>query len=155
MANKISVEPHESTEKQSWMDNVASFVDLILRYLEIDQWELSILFCGDSYISELNKKYRSVEGPTDVLSFEQGDEYIDENDETWFTAGDILISVDTLMNNAQIFEVTINEELKRLLIHGVLHLNDMDHATNDPDEQMLQLQERILGNFPSIILIKE
>lgn len=155
MANKIAVERHESTEKKTWMDLVTPFVDSILKYLDIDQWELSILFCGDTYIAELNKQYRSIEGPTDVLSFDQGDEYIDDNDETWFNAGDILISVDSLLENTNRFNVSMNEELKRLLIHGILHLDGMDHATNDPDEQMLQLQERITGNFSGDILIRE
>lgn len=58
--------------------------------------------------------------------------------------GDMVISLDSLKRNADYFSVSEDEELYRLLIHGVLHLLGEDHATNDPSEPMLQRQERLL-----------
>ena len=137
------------------MDSVEPFLQEILSYLNLDSWEVSVLFCDDSYIAELNEKYRNIEGPTDILSFEQGDEYIAEDGVTWFTAGDLLVSTQSLADNAERFNVSLNEELKRLLVHGILHLNGMDHSSNEPEEPMLQAQEKILVDFSQTILIKE
>ena len=98
---------------------------------------------------EWNKNYRKIDAPTDVLSFENGEEYTDEEG-NWFSAGDIVISLETLPKNAEYFEVDKNTELKRLLIHGLLHLNGMDHEPEhiekgvEPECEMLVLQEKTL-----------
>ena len=65
----------------------------------------------------------------------------------WFSAGDIVISVDTLAKNAVEFDVSQDQELKRLLIHGILHLSGMDHSDNSPEQPMLQFQEIVLQDF--------
>ena len=59
-------------------------------------------------------------------------------------SGDIAISLDTLRENAGRFRISEDEELRRLLIHGILHLDGMEHPTNRETEPMLQLQENIL-----------
>ena len=155
MSNNISVTCNENIPAPLWLDRVSPYMDKVLARLDIDNWELSVLFCDDAFIADLNKKYRDIEGPTDVLSFEQGDEYIDDEDITWFNAGDIVISLDTLKKNAEQFEVDVNEELKRLLMHGILHLDGMDHADNSPEQDMLQFQEHLLAGFTADIVFKE
>lgn len=155
MPNTISVSCHEKTQQPPWIDHVAGFVEQVLDRLSLDQWELSILFCSDPCIAELNERYRGITGPTDVLSFEQGDEYVDEAGSTWFTAGDLVISLDSLAHNASRFNVSMNEELKRLLVHGILHLDGFDHATNDDGEEMLVFQEKLMDSFSSTTIIRE
>ncbi len=155
MSNSIAVSCHEKTEQPLWMNHVEDFVKQVLEHLSLDHWELSILFCSDPCIAELNKRYRDIDGPTDVLSFEQGDEYIDQEEITWFTAGDLVISLDSLAHNAERFAVPVNEELKRLLIHGILHLDGFDHATNDAGEEMLIFQEKLMDSFSSVRIIRE
>ena len=71
----------------------------------------------------------------------------------WFSAGDIVISIDTLQRNSETFEVPVDEELKRLLIHGILHLDGYDHADNSPEQEMLQFQEKILAQFADVHII--
>ncbi|MDR2898584.1 MAG: rRNA maturation RNase YbeY [Spirochaetaceae bacterium] len=137
------------------MERVEPFASAALEKLDIDRWELSILFCGDEFIAGLNRQYRQIGKPTDILSFEQGDEYIDEDGITWFTAGDLVISVPALQRNAVNFEVSEDEELKRLLIHGILHLKGFDHSDNSPEQEMLVLQEQVLSamrDLPPIIV---
>ena len=63
--------------------------------------------------------------------------------------------LDSLKSNAETFHVSVNEELKRLLIHGTLHLSGMDHSDNSPQQEMLQLQEKILGEYESTIVYQE
>ncbi len=155
MSNCINVDCDEHISRPSWLDNVVPFMDKILERLDIDNWELSVLFCDDAFIADLNKKYRNIDEATDVLSFEQGDEYIDDEDVTWFNAGDIVISLEMLKKNAEHFEVSVNEELKRLLVHGILHQDGMDHSDNSPEQDMLQFQEHMLVGFADDVVFKE
>jgi len=127
--------------------SLLSFVNNLLTHLHYYDWELSILFSRDPFIQNLNKTYRNIDAPTDVLSFEMGECYEDENGNKHYNAGDIVISFDSLKNNVKNFSVSLNEELKRLIIHAILHLSGMDHSTNLQDEPMLLLQEEILEIF--------
>ncbi|MCM1321461.1 MAG: rRNA maturation RNase YbeY [Bacteroides sp.] len=161
--NSVLVSAAENCEEPQWIAKIEPFVLNVLALRKIENWDLSVLFCRDPFIAELNKQYRNVDAPTDVLSFEQGDEYIDDDGDVRFSAGDIVISLDMLEKNAADFSVPQDEELKRLLIHGILHLSGMDHTAvlnddaayeanpacgGDRDrDEMLSLQETILRSF--------
>jgi probable rRNA maturation factor len=123
-----------------------AFVQAALALIGKDNWDVSLVFCKDAEMQRLNKAYRGRDEPTDVLSFPLGDEYTLEH-ETRRTAGDIVISTDTLRENSAFFKVNELDELRRLLVHGLLHLAGNDHETNDPSEPMLVLQEEILGKL--------
>ncbi len=134
---------------------IEQFILEVLNKLECKNWDISVLFCSDAYIKNLNKQYRNIDGPTDVLSFEQGETYIDEDGSNRFNSGDIVISLDSLKFNAEEFEVGLNEELKRLLIHGILHLKGMDHSDNSPDQEMLRFQEALVRQYENVIIYRE
>jgi len=153
MKNNIFIDMEEGCNAPQWFEKVEPFLQKVLEKLELDHWEISILFCRDPFIHELNRQYRKIDNPTDVLSFENGEEYEDESGERWFTAGDIVVSLDTLGSNCKEFCVTPDDELKRLLVHGILHLKGMDHSDNSPEQEMLVFQEKILKelNYPQII----
>jgi probable rRNA maturation factor len=95
--------------------------------------------------------YRKKEGPTDVLSFSQTDNPIPEN-VPFRSAGDIVISMDSLKRNSREYQVPLEDEFKRLLIHGILHLSGMDHGelsgqNDDEDKKMLEMQEKLMEKF--------
>lgn len=154
--NNIDISVEEGIETPAWFDTVEPFVRKILEDRKIDGWELSVLFCSDAFIQNLNRTYRDIDSPTDILSFEDGDEYIDDSGVKWYSAGDIAISIATFTKNAAEFGVPAEEELKRLLVHGVLHLSGLDHGEahigkdrtfeggSEEERQMLVLQEEIL-----------
>ncbi len=126
----------------------------VLEHIGKDKWEISILFTDDEFIRQLNRDYRGKDEATDVLSFAQ----VDAKDGFptkggRFYAGDIVISMETLAKNSSYFNVSMNEEFKRLLVHGILHLSGMDHVNNDPDQEMLVYQEKILNNFTGVVLL--
>jgi probable rRNA maturation factor len=128
------------------LKNVTPFIEAVLTHLGIDGWELSVLFCADPFIATLNKQYRDIDAPTDVLSFQYSE-----------TVGDIAISLDTLASNAREFNVPVDEELKRLLVHGVLHLAGYDHThtlDGSPQQEMLILQEQVLTELKDYTIIK-
>ena len=158
MKNKIIVDVEDGFTSPAWIDSIPDFVARVLDDLGLEGWELSILFCSNDFIAQLNKQYRKTDGPTDILSFEQGDDYTDENGDSWLIAGDIIISVEMLETNAEQYETTVDEELKRLLIHGVLHLDGYDHGEarvqvgKEPQNTMLVLQEKLLSTYTAKII---
>ena len=159
MANRIFVSVQEGVKEPEWLDKVQDFLLLATNQLGFDNEEVSVLFCNDEYIKELNSSYRNIDAPTDVLSFENDEEYEDEEGK-WKCVGDIAISLDTLPVNAEYFNEDTNAELKRLLVHGLLHLNGMDHGEEHIEKglapvcEMLVLQENILEKLKDEIIIK-
>ena len=131
-------------------EEIEFFILNVLDKLGKQNWNLSVLFCNNAVIQELNKQYRNLDEPTDVLSFIMG-----ETAGERYMAGDIAISLEMAEENARCFGIFIDDELRRLLIHGILHLSGMDHKSNDKDEPMLILQEKILAELHTGIKHKE
>lgn len=135
----------EGVAEPSWVDRLIAFALRVLAEEGHDGWDLSILLCDDPTIRDLNARYRDKDEATDVLSFELGDSYQDEEGAERYAAGDIALSLDTLRTNAAYFSVDEDEELRRLVIHGILHLGGQDHGDNEPSQPMLRRQEAILS----------
>jgi probable rRNA maturation factor len=133
-----------------WLDRARDFALAVLERLAKDRWDLSILICDDAFITGLNRQYRDKDEATDVLSFEQGDAYRDPDGIERFLAGDIVISLDALARNAEEFGISRDEELRRLIAHGVLHLSGLDHEDNDSARPMLLLQEELLRDLAAL-----
>ncbi|MDR1278781.1 MAG: rRNA maturation RNase YbeY [Treponema sp.] len=144
--NRVAVNAEE-IPLPPWTDAVYRYALKVLEELGKNNWDLSVLFCNDAYIRSLNARYRRKNEATDVLSFSLGETLDGEGGETRFLPGDIVISLETLRENARYFETPEDEELRRLLIHGILHLNGMDHTTNEITEPMIGLQEKILTDL--------
>lgn len=124
-----------------------------------DNVEVSITIVDNDRIHEINKEYRSVDRPTDVISFaiEDDDEDYLENffnsemgdDEIVLPRllGDIFISIDQAEIQADEFGHSFEREFGFLAVHGFLHLNGYDHQTDEDEKIMSDLQDKILeGN---------
>jgi len=151
--NNVTINAQE-VDLPPWSDNACNFALKVLDEIKRDNWELSILFCDNKTITGLNSQYRNKNEPTDILSFNLG-ETVQEEGKTVFLPGDIVISLETLKENAQYFNTPEDEELRRLLIHGILHLDGMDHETLEKNEPMLELQENILNKLKTEKIISE
>ena len=157
--NRVYVAMQEGIDEPDWFESVEPFVNKVMGELKFDGEEISMLLCNDTYMQELNKTYRNIDSTTDVLSFENDGEYEDEEGK-WKCAGDIVISLDTLPVNAEYFNESRNDELKRLIVHGLLHLNGMDHGEEhieknvQPVCEMLVLQEKVLEKLKDEKIIK-
>ena len=140
------------TEEKIDLNKVKDTLKKLVSYYKEDR-DFSVTFVTDSTIQSMNKEYRDIDAPTDILTFrlDDGDsfpiqfdedmEWMDEGEEM----GDIFISLDSMRRNAEQFEVKEEEELSRLLLHGLLHLRGLDHSTNDfQKEEMLIEQEKVL-----------
>ena len=157
--NRVFIAMQEGLDEPDWFENLEPFVQKALTELKFDGEEISMLLCNDIYMQELNKNYRNIDSTTDVLSFENDEEYEDEEG-LWKCVGDIVISLDTLPVNADYFEESRNDELKRLIVHGLLHLNGMDHGEEHIEKgtapvcEMLVLQEKVLEKLKDEKIIK-
>ena len=123
----------------------------VLDSQSIDHTTASIVIANDSYVHELNLRYRGKDEPTDVLSFvsDTGNDPIPvtQPEEPERCAGDIIISPDAVARNAELFGASKEEELRRVIVHGMLHVCGRTHETNNADEPMLKLQEELLQRW--------
>jgi probable rRNA maturation factor len=103
--------------------------------------DLSIVVCNDNFIQNLNREYRNVNRPTDVLSFPS--EEVDPEDGSRYL-GDIIISLPRATAQALEANHPIAEELSMLAIHGVLHLLGYDHQNEAEKKEMWQKQAAYL-----------
>lgn len=147
----------EDVPLPAWSKAAAGFAKKVLKALDLDGWEVSALFCSNRYIKSLNAQYRNKDEPTDALSFsagggEPGGPFAGTAKGRLKAAGDIVVSLDALEENAVFFNVSRDEELRRLLVHGILHLFGFDHATNDAGEPMLKAQEEMLARLGGEII---
>ena len=98
------------------LENEAQYEDWISRIIEsegFDEGEINYIFCDDEYLHKINVEYLDHDTLTDIISFD----YTVGN----LIQGDIFVSVERVQDNANDFKVSFEEELKRVLSHGVLH----------------------------------
>lgn len=113
-----------------------------LRTHGLEDCEVSILITDDLEIETLNRKYRQITAPTDVLAFAMNDG-IDGNLHSHLL-GDVVISVQTAQRQAADKHHSLEIELAWLTVHGVLHLLGYDHQTPQDAAIMFEKQEEIL-----------
>jgi len=138
----------EDGDPPQWSKNLEKFALDVLRELNLNNVEIAILLCSKKRIQELNRSYRGKDYPTDVLSFSQLEEPIADGirefDGEESFLGDIAISLDVVRKNAKEFNVTYEEEIRRVITHGILHLIGMEHNDSSETSEMIEIQERIL-----------
>lgn len=132
-------------DRENYLDGgrgkaLVALTERILRYLDLpERSQVCLSFVSDEDMRELNRRYRKIDRTTDVLSFAQrdvGDVGI---------LGDVVISYDTAVRNSQRFSVTVEGEIRRLVVHGILHLLGFDHAEKRQRETMRGKESEILG----------
>ena len=85
--------------------------------------DISVVFCSDPYILEVNKQYLNHDYYTDIITFDycEGD----------VVSGDLIVSIDTVTSNAELYKSTYSDELFRVVLHGVLHLCGLGDKSNE------------------------
>ncbi len=125
---------------------VRKFIDFALTKLDLKNVMFNVIIIDNEQIHRINKEYRGIDRPTDVISFAL------EDDETFIKTdkrilGDIYISIDKARQQAEEYGHKLLRELCFLTIHGILHLLGYDHMTKEDEEVMFGLQERILSEY--------
>ena len=131
------------------------FNDVVLESLKFEdfdtQCEVSISIVDNSEIKNINKQFRHIDKETDVLSFpqltfEEG-EVADVNENDEIILGDIIISIEKAISQAEEYGHGLRREIAFLTAHSMLHLMGYDHMESEERDIMFEKQEKILGNL--------
>ena len=137
---EISVVDREEFIDDPARENLIRLVEKILVYLDLSaRSELCISLVSDGDMRELNRQYRQIDATTDVLCFPQ------KSEATPDLLGDIVISYETAVRHSRKLEVTIEEELRLLVVHAVLHLIGFDHKKRKEREAMREKEKEVLS----------
>lgn len=128
------------------LEEVNSFIDFATNYLKLDNIMFNVIIVDNEEIHRINKEYRNIDRPTDVISFAL------EDDDTFIkidkrVLGDIYISIDKAIEQSKEYGHSLLRELCFLTIHGILHLLGYDHMNKEEEKIMFDLQERILKEY--------
>ncbi len=125
---------------------IKKIAERMLKTLHIESSELSILLTDDDTIQALNREHRSKDSPTDVLSFPLMDPDDDQlNTLDGGPLGDVVISLDRALLQADARGAALLEEIRALLAHGILHLLGYDHETDAEEAEMNQLADKLVN----------
>jgi len=140
---------------QAEADALHDCAEKLLDLLDRTDDELDVILVDDAEIRDLNRSYRSRDRATDVLSFSQLEQHADDDsgatsghpDET-VLLGDVVISIETAARQAAAGGWALDEELNRLLLHGLLHLLGYDHEAGPEQERIMTAEEsRLAGQL--------
>lgn len=122
---------------ESWDENISQALEKASKILDKDfsNMEVSIVFSNDQHIQDLNRTFRHKDSPTNVLSF---------NAEIEGELGDIILSRETVMREAQVAHIPPLHHTLHLIIHGFLHLLGYDHVEDNEAVEMEGMEIRIL-----------
>ena len=127
---------------------VKKTVDAVLEHEKIDfPCELTVTFLNNSKIQKLNKEFRDIEAPTDVLSFPSGDYPGEFSEDKPCYLGDIAISLERAEKQRQEYGHSLEREIAFLVAHSVLHLLGYDHIEESDELTMFAKQETILSEM--------
>lgn len=128
------------------LDGLVRFV--LLKMECPDATDVTLTFVTNERIHELNRDYRGIDRPTDVLSFECDNKPFDDEDleaAGEFELGDIVIATDVALAQTREYGTTFEEEVTLLTVHGLLHLLGYDHIEDDEAEVMEALEDKLIA----------
>ena len=150
MQIEISNQQEKMTVTQAIEDRIIEVLEETARVHEVDDLaEVSLMFTDDETIHEMNREYRGIDRPTDVLSFalEEGEEEEIYGGPEENLLGDIIISVETATRQAEEYGHSVEREMAFLALHGMLHLLGYDHKEEEERKEMRAQEEAILASL--------
>ncbi len=144
--NKIEIFK-EVEEEIKELETVQKVLEKALEKEKLENTYFNLIIVDNNYIHELNKKYRNIDRPTDVITFALEDEnsIIIPNEDR--ILGDIYISIDKAREQSQEYQHSLLRELCFLAVHGFYHLLGYDHQTKEEEKIMFQKQEEVLEEY--------
>ncbi len=137
---EISIVDREEFIDGPGREELVRLVERILAYLDLSaRSELCVSLISDVDMRELNRRYRQIDATTDVLCFPQ------KSDVNPDLLGDIVISYQTALRHSRRLEIMIEEELRLLIVHAVLHLLGFDHKKKKEREMMREKEKEVLN----------
>lgn len=121
------------------LDNEENIVDWLIQASKAENQSLGqvdFIFCSDDYLLEINKQHLNHDYYTDIITFPLGVDPIEAN---------VFVSIDRVEENAQLYKVNLEDELHRVIIHGVLHLFGYKDKTEDEQISMRSKEDYFLA----------
>ncbi len=133
------VQPPHFSYSQDILDGISENISKNIPTHQI--WTLNIVFLDAVGIQNLNKKYRNIDAPTDVLSFHYVEDFSVLTDDD--VAGELVFCEEKIISQAQQFGLGVQKEFYKLLIHSLLHILGFDHETDEEYEEMRTWEQDI------------
>ena len=133
-------------EKIEELETIENLLNFIIKKEKLENCLFNIIIVDNEYIHKINKEYRGIDRPTDVISFALEDEK-DFIEYEFRVLGDIYISLDKTKEQANTYGHSFLRELSFLTVHGLLHLLGYDHMVKEEEEIMFKKQDEILNEF--------
>ena len=115
---------------------IANWIESVAKTYYKETGEISYLFCNDEKILEVNQEYLNHDFYTDIITFD----YSEKNT----ISGDIIISLQTVESNSQMYKTDFLEELHRVIIHGILHLSGLKDESEEEEKAMRNAENSAL-----------
>lgn len=128
------------------LDNLKEFLYKVCEDEKLDNVIFNVIIVDNKKIHEINKEYRGLDRPTDVISFALEDDK-SFNTTDFRVLGDIYISIDKTREQAEEYGHSFKRELYFLAIHGLLHLLGYDHMKKEDEKKMFAKQEEVLSRY--------
>ena len=140
------IEIINQTNEQIDIDDLRNVIDKAFERENVTNAFMNVIIVNNETIHQINKEYRGIDRPTDVISFAL------EDDKTFINTdfrvlGDIYISIDKVYEQAKLYGHSIRRELSFLTVHGILHLLGYDHMVKDDEIIMFKKQDDILNSL--------
>jgi len=119
-------------------DEIKKLCKTIAAEIKLSAESCAVIFVDDSYLAEMHGQYLDDSNPTDIITFNLGSEKIE---------GELYISIDRALEQAEEFGVSAGEEVYRLIIHGLLHLKGYNDTKPDEKSEMKRLEDKLVHNY--------
>jgi len=133
---EISFSLNQKLKRKKWLKSIAESENHVIG-------ELNFIFCSDEYLYKINVEYLNHDTYTDIITFDNSEK---EN----VIEGDIFISIDRVKENAKVLEKEEEQELNRVISHGLFHLLGYKDKSKEESELMRSKEEIAIGLFKKI-----
>ncbi len=127
----------EQVELKINEESISNWVAVSIKRLRFREGDISVIFCSDDYLKQININYLNHHYYTDIITFDYSDNKI--------ISGDLFISINRVRENAEINNENFNKEICRVIIHGILHLCGYKDKTSKEKEEMRKLEDSFLN----------
>lgn len=157
MSYTIEIQTDDAFMQSVDTENLIAAIETTLQVVARPTAALTVVITSDEVVQQLNRDYRQVDAPTDVLSFANQDAAAEEPTQLALPPemaaeladylGDVIIAYPYAKRQAEYFQNPMAAELRLLVVHGTLHLLGYDHATPEEQAAMWAVQDAVLAHF--------
>ena len=131
---------NDKSRQKSFKQKIKQLVKNILKKEELKYSYINLVFCDDEKIRDINQEFLKHDYETDVLSFY-------DKDEDGLIESDVIVSVDSVLENSKRYKTRFEDELNRVVVHGVLHLCGYNDDTRSDKIQMRKKENFYLNYY--------